>query len=104
MSDKQHQDLGGEEEQEPIYVQPNIEHELQKDKRQICRDIVKEIKDFGVNQRQILFIIQLLAMELENREVMNSLTKAVGEARKEIPVGNKLILPETPTGNKKLIF
>lgn len=93
------------EEDNVTYVEPNIEHELQKDKRQICRDIVKEIKDFGVNQRQILFIIQLLTMELENREVMRSLSKAIGEARKEVPVGNKLILPEgASTGNKKLIF
>lgn len=94
-----------EEEQENIvYVEPNIEHELPKDKRQTCREILKEIKEFGVNQRQILFLIHLLAMELENREAMRAISKAVGDVRKEIPVGNKLILAEQPKNNKKLVF
>jgi hypothetical protein len=94
-----------EEEQENIvYVEPNIEHELPKDKRQTCREILKEIKEFGVNQRQILFLIHLLAMELENREAMRAISKTVGDVRKEIPVGNKLILAEQPKNNKKLVF
>lgn len=94
-----------EEEQENIvYVEPNIEHELPKDKRQTCREILKEIKEFGVNQRQILFLIHLLAMELENQEAMRAISKTVGDVRKEIPVGNKLILAEQPKNNKKLVF
>lgn len=96
-----------EEEQDQenvVYVEPNIEHELPKDKRQTCREIVREIKEFGVNQRQILFLIHLLAMELENREAMRAISKVVGEVRKEIPVGNKLILAEQPKTNKKLVF
>ena len=75
-------------------IEPNIDFELSKEKRQECRDIVAEIKDFGVNQRQILFLVQLLAMELETREVMQAINKAVGNARKEVPVGNRLILPD----------
>jgi hypothetical protein len=78
-------------------VEPNIEHELPKDKRQACRDILVEIKNFGVNQRQILYLIQLLAMELENGEAMRAITKAVGTHRKDIPVGNKLITPDKKT-------
>ena len=35
-----------------------------------CRDIVKEIKDFGVNELMTLQIINLLAIELENREAL----------------------------------
>jgi hypothetical protein len=65
---------------------------------------LKEIKEFGVNQRQILFLIHLLAMELENQEAMRAISKAVGDVRKEIPVGNKLILAEQPKNNKKLVF
>jgi len=91
-------------EQDAVYVEPNIEHELSKDKRQICRDIVKEVKEFGVNQRQILFLIQLLAMELENREALRTISKAVGDVRKEIPVGNKLIIADQTPRAKKLIF
>jgi len=95
-----------ENDQDAVYVQPNIEHELPKDKRQVCREIVQEIKNFGVNQRQLLYIIQLLAMELENREVMTAIAKAVGEVRSKVPVGNKLILSEQPKPliQKKLVF
>lgn len=35
-----------------------------------CRQIVGEILDFGVNQSQIKTIINLLALELEDRELM----------------------------------
>jgi hypothetical protein len=31
-----------------------------------CRQIVREITNFGVNQRQIWYIMYLLALELEN--------------------------------------
>lgn len=79
-----------------VYLEPNIDGELSKEKRQACRDIVQEIRSFGVSQRQILFLIRLLAMELENRSIMTSLIKAVGEGQKEVPAGNKLILPSTP--------
>ena len=92
------------EEENVVYVEPNIEHELPKDKRQMCREIVREIKEFGVNQRQILFLIQLLAMELENREALRAISKVVGEVRKEVPVGNKLILADQPRINKKIVF
>lgn len=33
-----------------------------------CRQIVRTIVDFGVNERQKLLIIQLIALELEDRE------------------------------------
>lgn len=92
------------EEEKEVYVEPNIEYELSKEKRQTCREIVKEIKEFGINQRQLLFLIQLLAMELENGEAMRAISKAVGAVRKEVPVENKLILPEAKSANKKLVF
>jgi len=41
------------------------------------RDIVLEILKFGVTQPQIKFIIGLLALELEDREVMLSIKKLV---------------------------
>lgn len=88
-----------EAEQEQVYIEPNIEHELSKEKRQECRDIVKEIKNFGVNQRQILFLIQLLSMELENGDLMRALVKTIGTIRSSIPVGKKLIL--STDSNKK---
>ena len=35
-----------------------------------CREIVTEILDFGVNQDQIKMLIRLLALELEDRDLM----------------------------------
>lgn len=86
--------MNEERQEEEVYVQPNIDHELSKEKRQQCREIVREIKEFGVSQRQLLFLIHLLTMELENREVLMALTKAIGEVRNQIPAGNKLIVSE----------
>lgn len=40
-----------------------------------CRNIKKEIIDFGVNDDEILKIIELLSHELENVEVMKSIVK-----------------------------
>lgn len=45
----------------------------------ICRQIVKEVNNFGVTQRQTLMVIYLLASELENGEQMRSITKLVRE-------------------------
>ena len=36
----------------------------------ISRQIVQEIMDYGVSQFQIAKIIELLALELENRDIM----------------------------------
>lgn len=35
-----------------------------------CREIVKEILNYGVSQFQILNIIHLLSLEIENRDAM----------------------------------
>lgn len=89
--DKDTVELGGESDEATVFIDPNIEHKLSKEKRQECRDIVQEIKRFGINQRQVLFLIQLLAMELESGTVMRALLKTIGEIREEIPVGNKVV-------------
>lgn len=103
MSNRTHtQDSVEPEDDNAVFVEPNIEHELPKDKRQACRDIALEIKNFGVNQRQILYLIQLLAMELENGDAMRAISKAIGTVRKDIPVGNRLVLPDSP--KKKLVL
>jgi len=92
------------EENDTPYIQPNIDIELPKEKRQTCREIVAEIKNFGVNQRQILFLIQLLAMELENNEAMKTIVRAVGSVRNNIPPGNKLIVPSDPKQQRLTAF
>lgn len=74
------------------YIKPNIEIKLSADKRKECRNIVQEIKKFGINQRQLLYLIQLLSLELENREVMLALTSVIGDNREKVKISG-LILP-----------
>ena len=42
-----------------------------------CREIVHEIMNFGVNQKQITTIIKLLSMELENVNMMKAITETI---------------------------
>lgn len=47
------------------------------DENRVCRDIVREIGNFGITQRQSLMVMYLLAMELENVEHMRTLTRVI---------------------------
>ena len=50
----------------------------------VAREIVQEILKFGVTQDQILKIVEILAMELEDRDTMVSLVECVNrDYRKE---------------------
>lgn len=42
-----------------------------------CRQIVNEVLNFGVSQRQLMNIIYLLSLNIENVEVMQELSAAV---------------------------
>jgi hypothetical protein len=79
------------------YIQPNIELELSVNKRKDCRDIVMEIRKFGVSQRQMLYIIYLLSLELEDNKTMKAIAKAIGENRKNVPVSPTVERSQTPT-------
>ena len=60
----------------------------------VSREIVQEILKFGVTQSQILKIIEVLAMELENRDTMLSIiecTKSNETAFKEEKKSSGLI-------------
>ena len=58
------------------YIVPNyIETKLPKEKRMECRGIVKTINEYGISQRMKLYMIYLLALELENRESMVKITR-----------------------------
>ena len=58
-----------------------------------CRDIVKEVMDFGVNEFMILQIINLLSLELDNRDALV-----------EISSGIKEYLPSDDDGQNDLIL
>ena len=60
----------------------------------VCRQIVKEISKFGVNQGQLLNIIKLLAMELEDHEAMVAISAVVKEALEGAQVSSNLITTE----------
>tara|TARA_R110000796_G_scaffold28304_1_gene77513 strand:+ start:288 stop:512 length:225 start_codon:yes stop_codon:yes gene_type:complete len=51
-----------------------------------CREIVKEITSFGVNEFMVLQIINLLALELENRD---ALVEICDTAKKYLPSDNE---------------
>lgn len=79
------------------YIQPNIELELPANKRKECRDITLEIRKFGVSQRQILYLIYLLSLELEDNKTMRAVVKAIGDNRKNVPVTPTLERSQTPS-------
>ena len=60
----------------------------------VCRQIAGEISKFGVNQRQLLNIIKLLAMELEDREALVAISAVVKEALEGAQVSSNLITME----------
>ncbi len=51
--------------------------EKQAEENLVCRQILKEISNFGITQRQQLFLIYLLGTELENVEHMKAITSLV---------------------------
>lgn len=53
--------------------------EIMADENLQCRQIVKEIMNFGVNQRQIWYVMYLLAMELENIDDLKMATDFIKE-------------------------
>ena len=79
-------------EDDASYISPNVEVKLSAKKRLECRNIVQEINGFGISQRQMLYLIYLMSLELENREVMLALTNAIGDNREKIAISG-LIVP-----------
>jgi poly-D-alanine transfer protein DltD len=50
---------------------------------EFCRQIVKEINNVGVTQRQMLMIVYLISLELEDVEKMQILTQTLRELGKD---------------------
>lgn len=55
------------------------------EKLQQCRDIVREIENFGINEMQRMQIIYLLSLGLENREALEDISSVL-----KIHIGNPL--------------
>lgn len=75
------------------YIKPDLELKLPAHKRNECRQIVNEIKRFGVSgQRQLLYLIYLLALEVEDQDTMRTIVDACKSGRKELKEVKKLII------------
>ena len=62
-----------------------------------CRSIHKEIIDFGVNQKEIIKIIELLSLELEDISMMKDINSIIKkeeceEDKKDLQKAEQLIL------------
>jgi len=66
-------------------------NDLEKTTRSLskCREIKVEILRYGINQLEIEHLIKLLAMELENRNKMISISNIIDEENQ-----NGILLPE----------
>ena len=82
-----------------LYGQAQSEKRAEENK--VCRQIVHEINNFGVTQRQTLLVIYLLASELENMEQTRALTSLVRELGGEdlFLIGTPELDNETVGGN-----
>lgn len=54
------------------------------EENKVCRHIVNEIVKFGVNQRQLWYIVRLIGLEMENVNDAQSLAAFVRETKPEI--------------------
>ena len=51
----------------------------------IARQILQEIRNFGINQKTTLKLIELLALELESREKMLAIVEAIKTGPSTLP-------------------
>jgi len=58
-----------------------------------CREIVQEILAFGVNQNQIKSIIKLLAIELEDIDIMKAISQILTENVNEQATAVNILKP-----------
>jgi hypothetical protein len=78
-------------------VYGQLQSEKIAEENEVCRKIVREIAQFGVTQRQQMYLIYLLALELENIENMRAITSFLKET-----VGSELFLSDPEHNNGKI--
>ena len=64
------------------------ESDIKVEKLKACRDIVREIVNFGVDEEQRLQIIYLLSLELENVNILKAISEIVKDKKINIPHRN----------------
>lgn len=71
-------------EKEDAYITVDTDMGLTPIKKQECLQIVSEINDLCTSQAQKLYIIQLLALGLENYDLSKKIVDIIKEYRKEM--------------------
>lgn len=82
----------------PVALYGKLQSDRVADENLICRQMVREIMNFGITQRQTLMVMYLLAMELENVEQMKELTAAIRDVG-----GEELFLIGAPETAQEII-
>jgi len=70
-----------EEQPDQVYIKPRLEMNLSPKQKQDCRDIALEIRKFGINYRQRLFLLELLALECEDNNLIRDIKAAIEKSR-----------------------
>lgn len=84
-------------------VYGQLDSEKMANDNKVSRQIVKEINDFGINDRQRWMIIKLLTLELENVDHMKQLTKLIDDLKaNEILVSRVFSTESAPDPNKEI--
>ena len=83
--------------QSTVYGELNSE-KLAKDSS-TAREIVKELGQFGINDRQRWLVIYFLSMELENIDEMKKMTSFIKEVKGDQIFINKIYDPSSGEGD-----
>jgi len=65
------------------YYYGQLQSEKTAEENKVAREIVKEIGNFGINERQRWMVIYMLAMELENVDDLKALTSFIKDRKGE---------------------
>lgn len=71
----------GEESLNQVEIPRDFEHTKRMAE---CREILREVMDFGIRQDQVLQLIFLLALELENREAMLAISNIAKDYKENL--------------------
>lgn len=78
------------------YVKPKyVELTLSKERKEELRALNKTLNEFGMSQRDKLFLIYIMSLEFESREAMNAIVDGVSIADEYIP--KRVIAKPTPS-------
>ena len=71
-------------------LDPNNPHDIASLEK--CRNIISEIVNFGVNDKEIYKIIELISLELEDTDLMRQIHSVIKPEREIKEVKEKLII------------